>query len=153
MFIATKSSAAGQIYYCKASRLSFQSSQAQLWFFRWCRWYGPTQERARCDTNWGQSFRNSRQRGPVGCQMSTGTSCRSLGLVRLSGSGQLCLLRPHIPAGQAHFTLITCADLRARPALGGTSQLLELKLFYVSFCWYERIEGFWSKAKTTMGFF
>ncbi|KAM7405825.1 hypothetical protein PAMP_000245 [Pampus punctatissimus] len=25
---------------------------------------------------------------------------------------QLCLLRPHIPAGQAHFTLITCADLR-----------------------------------------
>lgn len=28
---------------------------------------------------------------------------------------QLCLLRPHIPAGQAHFTLITCADLRAAP--------------------------------------
>ena len=26
---------------------------------------------------------------------------------------QLWLLRPHIPAGQAHFTLITCADLRA----------------------------------------
>lgn len=29
---------------------------------------------------------------------------------------QLRLLRPHIPAGQAHFTLITCADLRAEQA-------------------------------------
>lgn len=36
---------------------------------------------------------------------------------------QLCLLRPHIPAGQAHFTLITCADLRAGQALRGTSPI------------------------------
>lgn len=42
---------------------------------------------------------------------------------------QLCLLRPHIPAGQAIFTLITCADLRARQALRGTSQLHEFKSF------------------------
>lgn len=27
---------------------------------------------------------------------------------------QLCLLRPHIPAGQTHFALITCADLKSR---------------------------------------
>ncbi|AWP01246.1 Hypothetical protein SMAX5B_005679 [Scophthalmus maximus] len=38
---------------------------------------------------------------------------------------QLCLLRPRIPAGQAHFTLITCADLRPEDELArGAAPLL-----------------------------
>lgn len=45
---------------------------------------------------------------------------------------QLCLLRARIPAGQAHFALITCADLRGGRATGGEGRVpaqLELRLF------------------------
>jgi len=59
--------------------------------------------------------------GPVGCQMSTRSSCWSLSPGCLSCSQQLCLLRPHIPAGQIHSSLITCADPRLGQAQEGTS--------------------------------
>lgn len=85
-----------------------------------------------CDTNRGQSFRNSRQR-------ACGVSDVDRDQLLESQPGpplmlqQLCLLRPHIPAGQAHFTLITCADLREGRDLGGeTSQLLESKVIFLN---------------------
>lgn len=52
---------------------------------------------------------------------------------------QLCLLRPHIPAGQAHFALITCADLRAGRALG--EETYSYLTFFIFFCRYERKHG------------
>lgn len=61
--------------------------------------------------------------GPVGCQMTTVTSCWSLSPGRLSCLQQLCLLRPHIPAGQTHSTLITCANLRVGHAQSGALPL------------------------------
>lgn len=55
---------------------------------------------------------------------------------------QLCLLRPHIPTGQAHFALITCADLRAGNL---TATSFSFMLFFLGGGTYERTQGWWSK--------
>lgn len=52
---------------------------------------------------------------------------------------QLCLLRPHIPAGQAHFTLITCGDLWAGWAFGRTFGRANSIKCNVQICSYKRI--------------
>lgn len=96
---------------------------------------------ARCDTNRGRSFRNSRQRGPVGCQMSMGTSCWSLGPGRLSCYSS-CVFSD-LTFLQDRPTLLSSPVLvrgQGR-AFGGTSQLLELKSFSLTFRSYERIYG------------
>lgn len=62
------------------------------------------------------SFRNSGERRPAGVSdVDRDQLPESLPLMLQ----QLCLLRARIPAGQAHFALITCADLRGGRATGG----------------------------------
>lgn len=78
---------------------------------------------AQSDSNQGQSFRNSRQRACGVSDVDRDQLLESQPRPPLMLQ-QLCLLRPHIPAGQAHFTLITCADLRQGQAIQGNSHLL-----------------------------
>lgn len=89
-------------------------------------------------------FRNSGEQRPAGCQMSTGTSCRSLGLSCYSScvSSDLAFLQDRPTLLSSPVRIWGQAGYLGREGLeGGNLPLLDLRLFLT--CRYERTWWWW----------